>query len=153
MGAANRQQAGSIEIRTCARDSIMSNSLIGTLAGWFSGAFARPPRSDLRTDGHVQGIQFAAGWQPNRPRRLHQAVRFALPQKHAIAVIVTLTLTIAALNALKPLVIKMVFDELTAQRVRILALSIAALGGLALLREVLEGVANWLTWRARIGLQ
>jgi ATP-binding cassette subfamily B protein len=65
----------------------------------------------------------------------------------------TLTLTIAALNAYEPLVIKTVFDELAGGHENILLLSILALGGLALLREVLEATANWLSWRTRIGLQ
>src|SRR3954453_21935802 len=88
-----------------------------------------------------------------KPRRLHDAVRFAFPQRHAIAAIAVLTLTVAAISAVEPLILKAIFDELTAQRGRILVWSIAALGGLALLREVLEGTANWLTWRTRIGLQ
>jgi ATP-binding cassette subfamily B protein len=46
-----------------------------------------------------------------------------------------------------------VFDGLTAKREQMLLSSIAALGGLALLRELFEGGANWLTWRTRIGLQ
>ncbi|MCA6119217.1 ABC transporter ATP-binding protein [Bradyrhizobium sp. WSM 1738] len=84
---------------------------------------------------------------------MYQAVRFALPQKHAIGMILALTLTVAALNAVEPLVIKAVFDELTAHRAEILVLSIVALGGLALLRESFDATANWLTWRTRIGLQ
>jgi ATP-binding cassette, subfamily B, bacterial len=34
-----------------------------------------------------------------------------------------------------------------------LVLGIVALAGFALLRELMDGIANWLTWRTRIGLQ
>jgi ATP-binding cassette subfamily B protein len=104
-------------------------------------------------NGHSRTAGFARMLPTGKPRRLHEAVRFAFPQRHAIAAIVVLTLTVAAISAVEPLVLKAIFDELTAQRGRILVWSIAALGGLALLREILEGTANWLTWRTRIGLQ
>jgi ATP-binding cassette, subfamily B, bacterial len=97
---------------------------------------------------------FARTLADNRPNRLHQAVRFAFPQRHAIAVIIGLTLTVAALNAIEPLILKAIFDELTAdQRWRILMMGIVALAGFALMRELMDGIANWLTWRTRIGLQ
>lgn len=78
-------------------------------------------------DDHSQGTFFAGQLSPSRPRRLYQAVRFALPQKHAIGIILALTLTVATLNAVEPLVIKTVFDELTNHRAEILVLSIVAL--------------------------
>ncbi len=84
---------------------------------------------------------------------LYRAVRFALPQKHVIASIALLMLSIAVLNAIEPLVIKTIFDELQYQHLQLLILSIVALAGLALLREAFDGTANWLTWRTRIGLQ
>ncbi|MEK9282854.1 alpha-amylase family glycosyl hydrolase [Bradyrhizobium sp. ISRA442] len=84
---------------------------------------------------------------------MYQAVRFTRPQRHAIAVIIGRTLTIAVLNAVEPLVIKTVFDELMAQCAKVLVLSIVALCCLALSPEVRDGAADWLTWRTRIGLQ
>jgi ATP-binding cassette subfamily B protein len=100
------------------------------------------------------GVRGLAQASPVRKaRRLYRAVQFALPQRHAIAIIVSLSLIMAVLNAVEPLVIKTVFDGLTAQREQMLLLSIVALGGLALVRELFEGAANWLTWRTRIGLQ
>src|SRR5215218_469231 len=51
-----------------------------------------------------------------KAQRLYRAVQFALPQRHAIATIVSLSLIMAVLNAIEPLVIKTVFDGLTAQR-------------------------------------
>jgi len=83
-----------------------------------------------------------------KAQRLYRAVQFALSQRHAIAIIVSLSLTMAVLNAIEPLVIKTAFDGLTAQREQMLLFSIIALGGLALVRELYEGAANWLTWRA-----
>ena len=57
----------------------------------------------------------------NRPpagllHSLHQAVRFAFPQRHAIAAIIAVTLAVGAINALEPLVIKSIFDELAESR-------------------------------------
>jgi ATP-binding cassette subfamily B protein len=90
----------------------------------------------------------------SRVRRLHEAVRFALPQRHAIAVILILVLAVAGLSAFEPLILKWVFDELTAARqVAVIALAISALLGAALIRELMDAFANWLTWRTRIGLQ
>ncbi|MDW6023948.1 ABC transporter ATP-binding protein [Mesorhizobium sp. BAC0120] len=89
-----------------------------------------------------------------RPRRLYQAVRFAFPQRYAIAIIVGLTLTVAAINAIEPLIIKAVFDALAiGQSGRVLVLGLAALAGFAVLREAMSALGNWLTWRTRIGLQ
>jgi ATP-binding cassette, subfamily B, bacterial len=105
---------------------------------------------------HEDGRSRDRGFAPasaRKAQRLYRAVQFALPQRHAIAIIVSLSLTLAVLNAIGPLVIKSVFDGLTAQREQILLFSILALAGLALVREVFEGAANWLTWRTRIGLQ
>jgi ATP-binding cassette subfamily B protein len=86
--------------------------------------------------------------------QLHAAVRFAMPQRNAILTIVALTLAVAAINALEPLILKWIFDGLTAAAtIRLLLIAIAALCLLALLREAMDGFANWLTWRTRIGLQ
>jgi ATP-binding cassette subfamily B protein len=52
------------------------------------------------------------------------------------------------------LIIKWIFDELTAlQRLQMLLVGVAALAFLAILKEIMDGAANWLTWRTRIGLQ
>jgi|SoiMethySBSTD1v2_1073268.scaffolds.fasta_scaffold16043_2 ATP-binding cassette, subfamily B, bacterial len=87
-------------------------------------------------------------------RRLRQAVHFAFPQRRAIIAIMMLTLTVAAVNAVEPLIVKAMFDSLTGhQAVSSLVLAIAALAGCAVLRELMDGTSNWLTWRTRIGLQ
>src|SRR5689334_821937 len=87
-------------------------------------------------------------------RRLRKAVHFAFPQRRAIIAIMMLTLTVAAVNAVEPLIVKTMFDSLTGhQAVSSLLLAIAALAGCAVLRELMDGTSNWLTWRTRIGLQ
>jgi ATP-binding cassette subfamily B protein len=97
---------------------------------------------------------FAQFSSAGKSQRLLQAVRYAFPQRHAIGIIIGLMLTVAAVNAIEPLIIKSVLDELTAdQRENLLVLSIVALAGFALLREVMDATANWLIWRTRIGLQ
>jgi ATP-binding cassette subfamily B protein len=89
-----------------------------------------------------------------RLRRLHAAVRFALPQRHAVVLIVILVLAAAGINAFEPLVLKWVFDQLTEIRQPSAILSgVLLLLAFAIAREAMDGFANWLTWRARIGLQ
>jgi ATP-binding cassette, subfamily B, bacterial len=89
-----------------------------------------------------------------RFRQLHTAVRFALPQRHAIFIIIGLTLVVGATSALEPLVLKWIFDGLTTvASLRLLLIGIGTLLGLAMLREAMDGFANWLTWRTRIGFQ
>lgn len=60
----------------------------------------------------------------------------------------------AAINALEPLILKSLFDELASERrYEPLLVGLGALGVFALLREGMDGISNWLTWRTRIGLQ
>jgi ATP-binding cassette subfamily B protein len=102
---------------------------------------------------HRRDLTSAAG-TAGRLRRLHDAVRFALPQRHAIALILALVLAVAALNAFEPLILKWVFDELTAGRqATVILMGLAVLLGFAILRELMDGFSNWLTWRTRIGVQ
>src|SRR3569833_1512083 len=89
-----------------------------------------------------------------RLQRLHAAVRFALPQRHAILLIVALVLAVAGLNAFEPLILKGLFDQLTGpERAGAILFGILLLLGFAVAREIMDGFANWLTWRTRIGLQ
>ena len=112
-----------------------------------------PP--DCSTPEMVQSKSaFAPSLDRDRWRRLHEAVRFAFPQRHAIGFIILLMLGVAAVNALEPLIVAKVIDELAGQqRARALMLAVGALAGFALLREAMDATANWLTWRTRIGLQ
>src|SRR4051812_8790923 len=97
-------------------------------------------------------------WAPSdrlgRLRRLDKAVRFALPRRDAIILIVALVLAVAGINAFEPLVLKWLFDQLTElQQARAILASVFILLVFAIAREGMEGLANWLTWRTRIGLQ
>jgi ATP-binding cassette, subfamily B, bacterial len=92
--------------------------------------------------------------RPGLFRRLREAIHFAFPERRAIIAIMMLTLTVAAVNAVEPLIVKTMFDSLTGhQAVSSLVMAIAALAGCAVLRELMDGTSNWLTWRTRIGLQ
>jgi ATP-binding cassette, subfamily B, bacterial len=94
-----------------------------------------------------------AAQSARRAWRFHDAVRFAFPQRDAIVAIVALTLLVAALNAIEPLLLKMVFDGLASDDAyRTLMTGIAGLGAIMLVREGFDAAANWLTWRTRIGL-
>lgn len=87
-------------------------------------------------------------------RRLHAAARFALPQRHAVTIIIMLVLAVAGINAFEPLVLKWVFDQLTdLQQPGAIMTGVLLLLGFAICRESMDGFANWLTWRTRIGLQ
>ncbi|MGE5537450.1 MAG: ABC transporter ATP-binding protein [Gemmatimonas sp.] len=89
-----------------------------------------------------------------RAGRLHQAIRFALPQRKAIIAILALTLAMGAANAAEPLALKYVFDELAGERVIAnLLRGFAILAALAVLREIAHALSDWLMWRTRIGLQ
>jgi ATP-binding cassette, subfamily B, bacterial len=85
---------------------------------------------------------------------LHSAMRFALPHRNAIIVILLLTVLMAGANAAEPLVLKYIFDDLAEQAAwQVVAQGLILLSVLAVLREVARGFSDWLTWRTRIGLQ
>ena len=85
---------------------------------------------------------------------LHSAMRFALPHRNAIIAILLLTVFMAGANAAEPLVLKYIFDDLTAQATwQVVAQGLILLAILAVLREIARGFSDWLTWRTRIGLQ
>ncbi|HYD88863.1 MAG TPA: ABC transporter ATP-binding protein [Vitreimonas sp.] len=74
--------------------------------------------------------------------------------RHAIASVFLLVLVIAALNAVEPLILKMLFDYLgapTGSQPLLIGLSLLAV--LAVSRDLLKGASTWLTWRTRIGVQ
>jgi len=105
-------------------------------------------------DGAVEPSAYQAGRRAAGFKRFHETISFALPQRHAIITIVGLTLVVAAINAFEPLVLKRIFDHLTTDgTIKLLAYGVAVLAALAICREAFDGLANWLTWRTRIGLQ
>jgi len=131
----------------------MSGGMKGILAELLSKSRAGLRREGKAVHRHSREGGFAHVAALDKPLRLYRAVQFAFPQRHVIATIAVLTLITAVLNAIEPLLIKSVFDDLTSRQGRLLVLSIIALGWLALAREAFEGTSNWLTWRARISLQ
>jgi ATP-binding cassette subfamily B protein len=86
--------------------------------------------------------------------RLNRAARFAFPMRQAIALVLFLVLVVAAINAVEPLVLKSIFDQLAVTAgMQALIASVLVLACLALARELINSISSWLTWRTRIGLQ
>ncbi|HVV01108.1 MAG TPA: ABC transporter ATP-binding protein [Verrucomicrobiae bacterium] len=85
--------------------------------------------------------------------RLRRALRFALPFRRTVILILLITLVIAVLNAAEPLVLKYIFDNLASRpQTRILLNGIYALIGLSVLREAATAFTNWQTWHTRLGV-
>jgi ATP-binding cassette, subfamily B, bacterial len=86
--------------------------------------------------------------------RLRRALSFTASHRPAVLAITVFTLVVAALNAAEPLVLKLIFDTLErSKELRGLLNGVMLLVGLALLREVVSAVTNWLTWKTRLGIQ
>jgi len=86
--------------------------------------------------------------------RLRRAGAFIGPYRITAAVLFVLALLIAGINAVEPLVLKYLFDDFhRGGRMRALLTGTGVLIGLALVRELVTGTSNWLTWRMRLGLQ
>lgn len=85
--------------------------------------------------------------------RMRRALQFAAPFRRTVIAISVCTLLIAGANAVDPLIMKYIIDglggEWTMDR---LVRPILLLAVLALFREGLASLSNWLTWRTRIGL-
>lgn len=90
---------------------------------------------------------------PRRPR-FRRALQFAFPYRRSVVLISIATLILSAINAVEPLVLKYIFDNLaTAQPLEQVLLSgVGLLLGLAIIREVAGGLSNWLTWHTRLGI-
>lgn len=98
----------------------------------------------------MAGEKSRAGWRTQARR----ALSFARPYSAGIAVILALTLLGAGLNAVEPLVLKYVVDELSVGGpLRSLLTGVVGLLALGLGREAASGVSNWLTWRVRLGVE
>jgi ATP-binding cassette subfamily B protein len=87
-----------------------------------------------------------------RARLLRRAVAFALPHRWTVTAILGLTLFTAAIGALEPLILKQVFDGLAARDLRPFWAALVLLLCTGVAREALSGLANWLTWKTRIGV-
>ncbi|MHA3773549.1 ABC transporter ATP-binding protein [Verrucomicrobiota bacterium sgz303538] len=64
-----------------------------------------------------------------------------------------LTLVLAAINAAEPIVLKYLFDHLSGGRsLQPLMYGVGLLVVLAVLKEMVTGGSNWLTWKTRLGI-
>lgn len=78
---------------------------------------------------------------------------FAFPYRRAVLGILLITLVLAAINAVEPLILKFIFDGLATSRLmRTLLVGIGILLGLGLFREAATALSNWMTWHTRLGL-
>ncbi len=67
--------------------------------------------------------------------------------------ILGLAFAVAGLNALEPLLIKYLFDEIGGNKtVHALIVGLSGLAILAVIREGAAALSNWLTWRTRLGI-
>lgn len=83
-----------------------------------------------------------------------RALQFAKKERRYIAIIIFLTVLIAAVNSVDPLVLKYIFDQL-AQEERAfpgIIKGVLFLLALGVLREAAASFSNWLTWRTRIAV-
>jgi ATP-binding cassette, subfamily B, bacterial len=110
--------------------------------------FSATPVSSNGRDGHSQGPTSSSSLS-----RWRRALGFAFPYRHAVLWILVITLVLAALNAAEPLILKYIFDNLTAKRPsKILFAGIGLLIGLSIFREIATAYTNWQTWHARLGI-
>jgi ATP-binding cassette, subfamily B, bacterial len=89
-----------------------------------------------------------------RRSRLRRALTFAFPYKRAVLGILFITLLVAAANAVEPIVLKFLFDNLASDQrnSEVLLRSVLMLVGLGIFRELANGVSNWMTWHTRLGI-
>jgi ATP-binding cassette subfamily B protein len=89
-----------------------------------------------------------------RRTRLRRALKFAFPYKRAVVGIFFITLLVAAANAIEPIILKYLFDNLASdgRSAKELSRYVLWLVGLGLFRELANGVSNWITWHTRLGI-
>ncbi len=83
-------------------------------------------------------------------KHTRRAIGFIVPHRGILSVIMLLTLILAALGALEPLVMKYIFDMLGTGVMASLLTGILMLVGLNLTREAVNSLSNWLAWRVRL---
>ena len=94
------------------------------------------------------------GTRQSTARQLRRALVFAVPHRRTIVLVLLLTLAVAVVSSVEPLVLKHIIDGLTAGRgLSAGGVGLVLLGIMFLFREGASGTSNWLTWRMRIGLQ
>lgn len=89
--------------------------------------------------------------RPPARRLFRRGLSYMRPEAGLTAFGVTLALVAAAFGALEPLVMKFIFDRLTAgAAVDALLIGVGLLLGLHILREAVQAVSNWVSWRVRL---
>lgn len=90
---------------------------------------------------------------PTRRAPLRRALAYLRPRLVTISGIIALTLATAVASAVEPLLLRLVIDDLgSGGSLRIVLYGIGGLLGLALIREGLSALTNWLTWRTRLSV-
>jgi ATP-binding cassette, subfamily B, bacterial len=85
--------------------------------------------------------------------RARKTLPFMAPYWKGILVVFGLTILTAALDALEPLLMKSLFDNLgVGQEMNALFTAVAALIVLVLVRRFAGAILNWLFWKVRIGV-
>jgi ATP-binding cassette, subfamily B, bacterial len=93
--------------------------------------------------------------EPSLQLSLHRrAMKFVKPYKWFLLIILLLTLVSAAASAVEPLIMKLIFDNLTQpDSVSYLVKGVAGFIILLLIRETAVTIANYFTWKTRIKIQ
>ena len=91
------------------------------------------------------------------PRSLRRGIAalapFFGPHRLRLIAIAALAVSAASLAALEPLVLKRLFDGLSAPSpLQAAAIALGMLGAILLGGELLQGALDWLTWRVRLAL-
>ncbi len=83
--------------------------------------------------------------------RLIRALKIASPKRKTVLLIIVLTVFLAVAGVLDPLIMKFIFDTLTnGFETTILIKGLIYLLALNLIKELIGGFSNWLTWKTRI---
>lgn len=86
-------------------------------------------------------------------RQARRAAEFIRPRRGSVLLILVISLAVAGVNAVEPLVLRGVFDTLGARGAPgAVATGVALLALAGIARELLAGVSNWLTWRVQLGV-
>jgi ATP-binding cassette, subfamily B, bacterial len=119
----------------------------------------QPLRLARRPESTSQGTDMVSITEGPKPlpatlSQLRRALGFALPYRLTIMTILLLTLAVAVVSAVEPLVMKYIVDGLAAEGgLSVVWVGLAFLAILAICRDGAGGVSNWLTWRIRVRLQ
>lgn len=87
-----------------------------------------------------------------RSSRFTKLLPYVRPHAGTITGILSLTSSVAGMNAIEPLVMKLVFDRLSTSTAGSILLAVAGLAAVAVVRECSSSMANWFTWRTRLGI-